>query len=60
VSTIVLHGAASGVGPPAQSEQHARFFNGPYQRRVISVVGHYLPAEAPDQFAGAVLELLAG
>src|SRR5713101_5585562 len=52
VSTIVLHGAASGVGPPAQSEQHARFFNGPYQRRVISVVGHCLPAEAPDQFAG--------
>jgi pimeloyl-ACP methyl ester carboxylesterase len=60
VPTIVLHGEASGVGPPAQSEQHARWFTGPYQRRVIPVAGHYLPAEAPRQFADAVLELTAG
>jgi pimeloyl-ACP methyl ester carboxylesterase len=60
VPTIVLHGAASGVGPPGQSERHARFFTGPYQRRVIPVAGHYLPAEAPRQFADAVLELIAG
>jgi pimeloyl-ACP methyl ester carboxylesterase len=60
VPTIVLHGEASGVGPPAQSEQHARHFSGPYQRRVIPVAGHYLPAEAPRQFADAVLELMAG
>jgi pimeloyl-ACP methyl ester carboxylesterase len=60
VPTIVLHGEASGIGPPRQSEQHARFFTGPYQRRVIPVAGHYLPAEAPREFAGALLELLAG
>jgi pimeloyl-ACP methyl ester carboxylesterase len=60
VPTIVLHGEASGVGPPGQSERHARFFSGPYQRRVIPVAGHYLPAEAPREFAGALLELLAG
>jgi pimeloyl-ACP methyl ester carboxylesterase len=60
VPTIVLHGGASGVGPPAQSERHARFFAGPYWRRVIPVAGHYLPAEAPRQFADAVLELMAG
>lgn len=60
VPTIVLHGEASGIGPPKQSEQHARFFSGPYQRRVIPVAGHYLPAEAPREFAGAVLALLAG
>jgi pimeloyl-ACP methyl ester carboxylesterase len=60
VPTIVLHGAASGVGPPAQSERHARLFTGPYQRRVIPVAGHYLPAEAPRLFADAVLELIAG
>jgi pimeloyl-ACP methyl ester carboxylesterase len=60
VPTIVLHGAASGVGPPGQSERHVRFFSGPYQRRVIPVAGHYLPAEAPRQFADAVLELMAG
>jgi pimeloyl-ACP methyl ester carboxylesterase len=55
--TIVLHGEASGIGPPRQSEQHARFFTGPYQRKVIPIAGHYLPAEAPREFAGALLEL---
>ena len=59
VPTIVLHGEASGIGPPAQSAQHARFFTGPYQRRVIPVAGHNLPAEAPREFAGALVELLA-
>jgi pimeloyl-ACP methyl ester carboxylesterase len=60
VPAIALHGEASGVGPPAQSVQHARFFTGPYQRRVIPRAGHYLPAEAPREFAGALLELIAG
>ncbi len=59
VPAIVLHGEASGIGPPKQSEQHARFFTGPYQRRVIPVAGHYLPAEVPHEFAKAVLELVA-
>ena len=48
-----------GAGPVAQSVQHARFFSGPYQRRVIAKAGHYLPAEVPREFAGALLELLA-
>jgi len=60
VPTISLHGDASGVGPPRQSEQHSRFFTGPYQRRIIPKAGHYLPAEVPREFAGALLELLAG
>src|SRR5215813_3968547 len=30
VPTIVLHGAADGVGPPRQTDPHARFFTGPY------------------------------
>ena len=60
VPTIVLHGEASGIGPPRQSEQHARFFTGPYQRRVIPIAGHYLPAEVPYEFAKAVLELSGG
>jgi pimeloyl-ACP methyl ester carboxylesterase len=60
VPTISLHGDASGVGPPRQSDQHSRFFTGPYQRRVIPKAGHYLPAEVPREFAGALLELLAG
>jgi pimeloyl-ACP methyl ester carboxylesterase len=56
--TIVLCGEADGVTPPEQSERHARFFTGPYQRRVIPRAGHNLPQEEPQIFAGAVLELL--
>jgi len=59
VPTISLHGEASGVGPLAQADPHARFFSGTYQRRVIPKAGHYLPAEVPREFAGAVLELIA-
>ena len=59
VPTISLHGEASGVGPPAQADRHAQLFTGPYQRRVIPVAGHYLPAEVPREFAEAVLELIA-
>ncbi len=58
VPTIVLHGEADGVTPPEQSEAHAKFFTGPYQRRLIPRAGHNLPQEEPRIFAGAVLELL--
>ena len=47
VPTIVLHGASSGIQPPAGSEAHARLFAGPYQRRVLPKIGHNLPQEAP-------------
>lgn len=58
VPTVVLHGEADGVHAPESSEQHDRFFSGPYQRQVISEVGHNLPQEAPRRFADAVLSLL--
>jgi pimeloyl-ACP methyl ester carboxylesterase len=58
VPTIVLHGAADGVGPAAQSEVHAHHFTGTYVRRVIPVAGHFLPHEAPDAVVQAVRELL--
>ena len=57
VPTIVLHGASSGIQPPAGSEAHARLFAGPYQRRVLSKIGHNLPQEAPQAVAEAILEL---
>jgi pimeloyl-ACP methyl ester carboxylesterase len=57
VPTIVLHGASSGIQPPAGSEAHARLFAGPYQRRVLPKIGHNLPQEAPIAVADAVLEL---
>jgi pimeloyl-ACP methyl ester carboxylesterase len=58
VATIVLHGHDNGVAPVATSERHARFFKGPYERRVIPGVGHNLPQEAPAEFAAAVLALV--
>jgi pimeloyl-ACP methyl ester carboxylesterase len=57
VPSIVLHGASSGIQPPAGSEAHARLFAGPYQRRVLPKIGHNLPQEAPLVVADAVLEL---
>jgi pimeloyl-ACP methyl ester carboxylesterase len=58
VPTIALHGEANGVGPPQTSADHARFFSGPYQRRVIPRAGHNLPQEVPDVVTAAVLELI--
>jgi pimeloyl-ACP methyl ester carboxylesterase len=58
VPTIVLQGEADGVTPPEQSEPHAKFFTGPYQRRLIPRAGHNLPQEEPQIFADAMLELL--
>ena len=57
VPAIVLHGASSGIQPPAGSEAHARNFAGPYQRRVLPNIGHNLPQEAPLAVADAVQEL---
>jgi pimeloyl-ACP methyl ester carboxylesterase len=57
VPTIVLHGEADGVGPAAQSENHARHFTGFYRREVIPVAGHFLPRETPDAVVSAVGEL---
>src|SRR6516162_2094593 len=56
-ATIVLHGACDGVSPPQSSEGHARFFTGPYQRRVVPVAGHFLPQEAPAEVVEALSEL---
>jgi pimeloyl-ACP methyl ester carboxylesterase len=58
VPTIVLHGEGNGVSRPDASAQHGRFFSGPYQRRVIPVVGHNIPQEAPQVVVQAVLDML--
>lgn len=57
VPTIVLHGDGDGVAPASMSESHDKLFTGTYVRRVIPVIGHNPPQEAPDEFAEAVLEL---
>jgi len=58
VPTIVLHGEGDGVNNPAASAAQARFFTGRYERRIIPVVGHDVPQEAPAATAQAVLDIL--
>jgi pimeloyl-ACP methyl ester carboxylesterase len=58
VPTVVLHGADNGVTPASSSERHAGLFTGRYERRVIPVIGHNVPQEAPREFAEAILALL--
>ncbi len=57
VPTITFHGADDGVTPPSSSEGHEGHFVGPYQRRVLTGVGHAIPQEAPRAWADAILEL---
>ncbi|NIO39825.1 MAG: alpha/beta fold hydrolase [Burkholderiales bacterium] len=58
VPTVVVHGSDNGILPSYVSEQHDRYFRGPYERRVIAGVGHNLPQEAPQPFAAAVTSLI--
>jgi pimeloyl-ACP methyl ester carboxylesterase len=58
VPTIVLHGDADGIQPPAASAAQASLFTGPYQHRVLAGIGHNPPQEAPQAVADAVIALL--
>lgn len=57
VPSIVLHGACDAVDPPKNSETAAARFTGPYRREVVPVAGHFMPREAPEKIAAAILEL---
>lgn len=57
VPTVVLHGGCDGVGPPEQSENHARYFSSAYERKLVPVAGHFLSREAPGAVVEAVLAL---
>jgi pimeloyl-ACP methyl ester carboxylesterase len=59
VPTVVLHGAGDGVHPFEGSASHARLFTGRYLRRVIPVIGHNIPQEAPAAVVEAVSELIS-
>ncbi len=58
VPTIVLDGGSDGVLPLGGSADHDVFFTGRYARRVIPLVGHNVPQEAPREFATFVLSLI--
>ena len=55
--TVVLHGQEDGVGPEASSAGHGKHFSHSYERRVIPVVGHFLPNEIPDAVVQAITDL---
>lgn len=57
VPTINLEGGADGVRPTSATDGSAKYFTGPYERRILSCVGHNPPIEAPDAFADAVAAL---
>ena len=57
--TIVIQGEGDGVnlaGPATPAQQ--RFFTGRYERRLVPLIGHDVPQEAPADVAKAVLELI--
>jgi pimeloyl-ACP methyl ester carboxylesterase len=61
VPTIALQGEGDGVGVAGAraAEAQARFFTGPFQYRLIPLIGHDVPQEAPKETAAAILELAA-
>jgi pimeloyl-ACP methyl ester carboxylesterase len=58
VPTIAMFGGGSGLSGAAGAADQPRHFTGPYQQRVIPVIGHNIPQEAPAAVAEAVLELV--
>ncbi|MHA3739001.1 alpha/beta fold hydrolase [Pseudomonas sp. Eth.TT006] len=58
VPTVSLCGADDGVGPAPEEDDDISHFTGPYERRVLSGVGHNIPEEAPQQTLKALLDLL--
>lgn len=61
VPTVVLHGGDDGFGRPAPdtTEAERRQFPRLVARRVVTGAGHFVPHEAPQAVADALLEVLA-
>ena len=57
VPTVVLESGAAGVGGPLSAADRAHF-TGPYEHQLLPGIGHNVPQEAPEAFAGAIGGLL--
>jgi pimeloyl-ACP methyl ester carboxylesterase len=55
VPTILLHGELDGASLVTSSEGKEQCFSGPYERRVLAGVGHYVPREVPSAIVDAIL-----
>ncbi|MBV8406772.1 MAG: alpha/beta hydrolase [Alphaproteobacteria bacterium] len=60
VPTINLHGGHDGVGPAPEADTQAKFFAGPYERRLLPRIGHNVPQEAPAAIVAALRDLMKG
>ena len=60
VPTVVLHGEADDVGPPAQSANAAQRFTDLRYRKGVPVAGHFLSRETPAEVVEAVKALARG
>jgi pimeloyl-ACP methyl ester carboxylesterase len=58
VPTINLHGGHDGVGPAPEKDSQAKFFTGPYERRLLPRIGHNVPQEAPTDTVAALRDLM--
>ena len=58
VPTVAMDGDGDGVMSIGGCAGHERHFTGPYERKVIPLVGHNLPQEAPAAFADAILSVV--
>ena len=54
---ITLDGDSDGVIPASDGKAAAPRFKGPRSHHIVPGAGHNLPQEAPEAFAGAILEL---
>lgn len=55
---LYLHGARDGCVGVALGDDQARHFDGPYERRVVAGVGHFLHLEAPLALEAMIAEHL--
>ena len=53
-----LHGADNGISVMTEADSQARHFTGPYERRVLPLIGHNVPQEAPAETVRAIRDLL--
>ena len=56
VPTLTLHGAVDPVNAPALSEGKERFFEGPYERRLVAGAGHFPQRECASDVAQQIVE----
>ena len=57
VPAVVIDGDGDGVTAIGGSKRHSTYFTSAYERRVLPLVGHNPPQEAPGEFAEAVLSV---